>query len=202
MRKYGLVSVYTKKKYRVHHNTCNQSPAPNLLDRKFNKQQPNSCVVSDLTYVRVGGRWAYICILLEMHSREIIGFSAGFHKDAWLVKEAFSSVRGSLFDIQMFHTDRGKEFDNQLIDDILEAFHINRSLSMRGCPYDNAVAESTFKTIKTEFIYRRIFPTIEKLRLELADYVHWFNCLRLHGSLNYLSPVQHRKMYPLSFLSR
>jgi len=54
---------------------------------------------------------------------------------------------------------------------------------MKGCPYDNAVAESTFKMIKAEFVYSRRFDTLDQLQLELADYVHWFNTIRLHGTL-------------------
>ncbi len=201
MRKRGLVSAYTRKKYRSHHENCNEAPVPNLLQRRFNEQEPNACVVSDLTYVRVGGSWAYICILLDLHGREIIGFSAGRHKDSELVRSAFAGIRGSLFDIQVFHTDRGSEFDNRLIDDILDAFSIQRSLSMKGCPYDNAVAESTFKSFKTEFVCRRVFTSIEQLQLELADYVHWFNCIRIHGTLGYLTPVEFKKASTLSFLS-
>ncbi len=102
-------------------------------------------MVSDLTYVRVGAKWAYICILLDLGAREIIGYSGGAYKNAELVHKAFSTVKGSLFGIRMFHTDRGSEFDNALIDELLDSFQISRSLIMKGCPYDNAVAESTFK---------------------------------------------------------
>jgi len=75
-------------------------------------------VVSDLTYVRVGQKWQYVCILLDLHNREIIGYSSGAHKDACLVQAAFAKVRVNLAQIQMFHTDRGKEFDNSLIDEL------------------------------------------------------------------------------------
>lgn len=68
---------------------------------------------------------------------------AGSKKDSTLVSKALSSIRHDLRDVQMFHTDRGKEFDNHMIDDVLDTFGIKRSLSMKGCPYDNAVAEST-----------------------------------------------------------
>jgi len=99
-------------------------------------------------------------------------------------------VKGNLFDIQMFHTDQGNEFDNMLIEELLDSFQINRSLSMKGCPYDNAVAESTSKMIKAEFVYSRRFETLEQLQLELLDYVHWFNNIRLHGTLGFLSPAE------------
>ncbi len=76
--------------------------------------------------------------------------------------------------IKIFHTDRGNGFKNKLIDEILESFQIQRSLSMKGCPYDNAVAEATYKIIKTEFVKGRCFLSLEELNLELADYVKFF----------------------------
>lgn len=152
MKKRGLVSAYTRKKYRVRASRSNEATVPNLLDRNFSNQAPGTCVVSDLTYVRVGAKWAYICILLDLGVREIIGYSGGAYKNAELVHKAFSTVKGNLFGIQMFYTDRGSEFDNALIDELLDSFQISRSLSMKGCPYDNAVAESTFKTIKAELL--------------------------------------------------
>lgn len=94
--------------------------------------------------------------------------------------------------IQIFHTDRGKEFDNKIIEEILETFEITRSLSRPGNPYDNAVAESTYKTFKTEFCKKR-FETLEQLETELFDYINWYNTKRIHGSLSYLSPVEYRK---------
>ena len=70
---------------------------------------------------------------------------------------------------------------------------------MKGCPYDNAVAESTFKMIKAEFVSSRHFDTIDQLQMELVDYVHWFNCIRLHSTLGYLSPAEFRKPTPHNF---
>jgi transposase InsO family protein len=102
-------------------------------------------------------------------------------------------VEGSLEDIRLFHTDRGNEFKNQAIEEILEAFDIKRSLSHKGCPYDNAVAEATFKIIKTEFVWNETFETTEELRLKLFDYVHWYNHCRLHSSLGYQTPVEYRE---------
>ena len=192
MKRLELESVYSKKKYRKHNNKCNQSQIPNLLDRKFDQKAPMGVVVSDLSYVRVGSKWQYICILVDLYNREIIGQSSGAYKDAQLVRTAFASVKMNLFNIQMFHTDRGGEFDNILIDELLETFKINRSLSLKGCPYDNAVAEATFKAIKTEFVNRYVFKTSEQLAIELADYVHWFNNIRLHSTLGYQTPVEFR----------
>ena len=201
MKRLGLESAYTHRKYKHHHTKVNDSAAPNLLDRQFDHQDRLAAVVSDLTYVRVGTKWQYVCILLDLHNREIIGFSSGARKDAALVYSAFTSVKINLTQIQLFHTDRGGEFDNSLITDLLETFHIHRSLSLKGCPYDNAVAEATFKLIKTEFVNRRTFQTSEQLACELADYVHWFNNFRIHAALGYRSPRVFRQ-HSLSFLCR
>jgi putative transposase len=110
-------------------------------------------VVSDLTYVRVHTKWHYICTILDLYNREIIGYSSGPNKDAALVRKAFASIDGNLNEIALFHTDRGNEFKNTIIEELLETFEIGRSLSMKGCPYNNAVAEATYKVMKTEFIY-------------------------------------------------
>ena len=114
-------------------------------------------------------------------------------KDTALVKEAFGRIPYPLTDVKLFHADHGKKFDNQSIDDILNGFGITRSLSKKGFPYDNAVAESTYKFVKVEFVHQYQFKTLAQLRLELFDYVHWWNYLRLHGTLGYVTPIQFRQ---------
>ena len=109
-----------------------------------------------------------------------------------MVYRAFASVNRNLSDIQIFHTDRGNEFKNNVIDGLIDAFGITRSLSRKGCPYDNAVAEATFKVFKTEFVYPNIFDSLAHLELELKDYVNWYNNTRIHSSLDYLTPVEYR----------
>jgi putative transposase len=136
--------------------------------------------------------WHYICVLVDLFNRELVGYSAGRNKDAQLVTKAFTRVNTNLNNIGIFHTDRGNEFKNKTLDELLKTFNIRRSLSMKGCPYDNAVAEATFKIIKTEFVKNRTFATLEELQYHLADYVNWFNCRRIHSSLGYLTPVEYR----------
>lgn len=103
--------------------------------------------MSDLTYVRVKQKWHYICVFVDLYNREIIGHSSGSQKKAELVQRAFSTVKYNLNRLELFHTDRVSEFKNHLIDQALETFGIKRFLSKKGTPYDNAVAEATFKTI-------------------------------------------------------
>jgi transposase InsO family protein len=193
MKKNGLVSVYTVAQYKPHMSSCNESPIQNELNREFAKEAPLEAVVSDLTYVRVANKWHYICLLVDLFNREIIGYSCGKFKDAALVYQALASVKGDLRQIQLFHTDRGSEFRNLTIDEVINTFKIKRSLSMKGCPYDNAVAEATFKLIKAEFVRNRKFESLSQLKQELGTYVKWFNEARIHSTLGYLSPLAYKE---------
>ncbi|HDI7741046.1 TPA: IS3 family transposase [Staphylococcus aureus] len=195
MKKYNLVSVYTKAKYKNHPKETNEKLIKNHLNRAFNREQPMETLVSDLTYVKVAGTWHYICLFIDLFNREIVGYSAGKNKDANLVSKAISRINHNLEQIKLFHTDRGKEFDNHLIDEVLETFKIKRSLSTKGCPYDNAVAEATMKAMKTEFVKQMQFGNLEQLKTELFDYVNWYNNFRPHSSLQYLTPVAFKNLH-------
>ncbi len=195
MIKNNLVYKYTKLKYHNHKTTVNNDQINNILNRQFNNKKPNEVIVSDLTYVQVGAKWHYICLLIDLFNREIIGYSAGPNKTAELVQQAFHKITRPLNQITIFHTDRGNEFKNKIIDEILITFNFKRSLSNKGCPYDNAVAETTYKIFKTEFIKGKKFKNLTQLKYELFDFVHWYNNIRIHGSLNYLTPVQYKNYY-------
>lgn len=114
IKKLGLVSSYTIVAFHPHKSKCNESPVKNELNHEFHNQELHAVVVNDLTYVRANYKWNYVCVLIDLFNREIIGFSAGTHKNAELVYEAFATIK--------------------------------------GCPYDNAVAESNLKMFKTEFV--------------------------------------------------
>ena len=124
MKELGLVSNYTAAQYKPHKSTCNEALINNELQRQFEQEEPLAVIVSDLTYVRVGTKWHYVCLFVDLFNREIIGRSAGANKSAELVYKALSSIKGNLNDVQMFHTDPGKEFDNKLISEALETFGI------------------------------------------------------------------------------
>ncbi|MGI6706275.1 MAG: IS3 family transposase [Clostridia bacterium] len=191
MKKYALVSNYTVAQYKVSRQDCNEERIANTVNREFKNRDKLEVVVSDLTYVRVNGQWSYICVLLDLHNKGIIGYSVGKNKTAEL--KAFLNCRYPLTEIKIFHTDRGNEFKNKLIDEVIDVFGIERSLSNKGCPYDNAVAESLYNILKTEFIKGNEFDNLEHLYIELADYINWYNNHRLHGSLNYLTPMEYKE---------
>lgn len=191
MKKYSLVSRYTLKHRKKHRDDVNNDSVPNIVDRQFSGRRPLEVVVSDLTYIRCAGRWHYLCLLLDLHSRKIIGSAIGRKKDAALVRTAFYGVQADLRRISIFHTDRGSEFKNQVVDEIIETFGISRSLSAKGKPIDNSVAESMYNIVKTEFAFGEEFVDIQELELKWFDYANWYNNVRIHGSLGYLTPAEY-----------
>ena len=194
MNKYKLKSKYTlRQKRKKRDEKVNNDDVENKVARQFDNRKPLEVVVSDLTYIKCCGVWYYLCILLDLHSRKIIGYAIGRYKDAKLVRTAFYSVRVDLRKINLFHTDRGGEFKNRIIDDILSVFGIERSLSAKGTPIDNAVAESMYNIVKTEFVYGNSFRDIDDLELKWFEYVNWYNNVRIHGSLGYVSPAEYER---------
>ena len=193
MAKNGLYSVYNNAKYKKkqNYNKTNKDDIGNKLDRQFDNKERYEVIVSDLTYVKVAGKWNYICVLIDLFNREIVGHMARPKKDADLVVATIYNSNIPLNKVKMFHTDRGSEFKNNKIDNILQAFGIERSLSNAGNPYDNAVAERTYLTIKREFVRKQNFESLNVLNLKLNKYIKWYNNKRLHSKLNNMSPVEY-----------
>ena len=193
MKENNLVSNYTVKNFKPTNSKINEVNIENIVNREFKNRNSLEVLVSDLTYVRIKDKWGYICTIEDLFNREIIGYSRGIKKDAELVKSTFLSSKYPLNKMKIFHTDRGKEYDNEVIDDILTAFGIDRSLSRKGNPYDNATSEVLNKTIKVEFVYQNTFDSLDELLMGLAEYVYYYNNIRLHSSLGYMTPVEYRK---------
>ena len=190
MGKYDLVSNYTLRNKKYRKSAVNPDDLPNVVERNFDERPRYEVVVSDLTYIRVAGSWRYLCLLIDLCGRKIVGSAIGNRKNAKLVETAFYSVQTDLRNIKIFHTDRGSEFKNSRIEQILETFGIEHSLSAKGSPYDNAVAEATYKIIKTEFALTRHWADLDEFKLHWFDYVNWYNNVRVHGSLDYNTPAE------------
>ncbi|WP_424527455.1 transposase [Spiroplasma endosymbiont of Glossina fuscipes fuscipes] len=136
-------------------------------------------------------------MLIDLFNREIISYDVSSHKDAKLVESTFNKLNFSLENIKIFHTDQGSEFNNSTIYKLLTKNNVQKSYSKPGYPYDNAVAESTYKILKTELVKNKKFKSIEEFKLELFDYVNWYNNTRIHSKLNYLSPIQYKNLYSI-----
>nr|WP_179854577.1 IS3 family transposase [Gilliamella apicola] len=121
-----------------------------------------------------------------------MGRSAGRHKNTQLVMDAISQIPINLNLVKLFHSDREKESDNYLLCECLKEFGMQRSLNNKRSPYDDTVAEATFKTVKTEFVSNTIFDLLKQLRLQFNHYVDWFNDNRFRLSLNYQSLIEYK----------
>lgn len=188
MKRRGMTSAYARRTSEPHKTRADEAGLANILDREFDGYGPRAHLASDLTYVRVGGKWAYVCLLIDLANRGIAGHSADTSRNADLVMAAFATLDFPLTEVEVFRTDRGSEFDNARIDELLDVFDIRRSLSGKGDPYDNAVVESTNRLLKKGLIYRNHYTSLEQLRSDPDDYVWWSDNQRLHSTLVYRSP--------------
>lgn len=188
MKRRGMTSAYARRTFKPHKTRADEARLANILDREFDGYEPRTHLASDLTYVRVGGKWAYVCLLIDLANRSIAGHSADTSRTADLVMAAFATLDFPLTEMEVFHTERGSEFDNAKIDELLDVFGIGRSPSGKGNPYGNAVVESTNRLLKKELIYRNHYTSLEQLRSDLNDYVWWSDNQRLHPTLGYRSP--------------
>ena len=111
MREQGMTSTYARRRFKPHGTRADEAKLANLLDREFEGYAPHTHLASDLTYVRVGNGWAYVCLLAGLADRGIAGHSGGRTRDAGLVLGAFATLDFPPADVQVFHTDRGSEFD-------------------------------------------------------------------------------------------
>ena len=190
MHEQGMTSAYVRRRFKPHRTRADEARLANLLDREFDGYEPRTHLAGDLTCVRVGGKWAYVCLLIDLANRSIAGHSADTSRTADLVMAAFATLDFPLTEVEVFHTDRGGGFDNAKIDELLDVFDIRRSLSRKGDPYGNAVVESTNRLLKKELIYRNHYTSLEQLRSDLNDYVWWSDNQRLHSTLGYRSPKE------------
>ena len=162
-----------------------------LLDRGPT-QACDEVWVADFTYIRTRTSWLYLAVVMDRHSRRILGWAMSHERNAQLTSEALRMAiyrRGSTQGI-LFHSDRGIEYVAHEIRDILAEAGMHRSLSRKGNCYDNAHMESFFHSLKTEMVYFEDFRSLEEGMRKLKGYIGYYNHMRLHSSLGYLTPAQ------------
>ena len=170
--------------------------SPNRLNRNFDVAQPNTAWVSDITYIRVGKVWMYLTIILDLADRMIIGWSLSSNMTAQdTVVRAFKNAvirRGLPKNSKLiFHSDRGIQYASDEFRNLLTKYKCVQSMSRKANCWDNAVAESFFKTLKTECTNRYIFMNQEVPYTVLFRYVEgWYNTQRIHSSLGGISPLE------------
>jgi len=172
--------------------------APNHLDQQFTVNEPNKVWVSDITYVWTAEGWLYVAVVLDLFSRRVVGLSMGDRLETELVTRALKQAlyRRLINSELMHHSDRGCQYTSKEFRDLTLSHGIRLSMSAKGHCYDNAVAESFFHTMKTEHIYLTHYRTREEAKTSIFEYIEvFYNRLRLHSTLGYMSPLEFEKAW-------
>jgi len=190
MRAAGL-HARKPKKFKVTTDSKHNYPvAPNILDREFHASNPGEVWVSDLTYVRTKNGWLYLTVIIDLYDRKVIGWSMSKGMSAvetvipaWIMATRNRPITQKL----IFHSDRGTQYACNEFTKILKANNlIIQSMSRKGNCWDNAVAESFFKTIKVEWIYTQNFINQEQAQLSIFEWIEsWYNRRRRHSAIGY-----------------
>ncbi|RYZ85138.1 MAG: IS3 family transposase [Proteobacteria bacterium] len=171
--------------------------SPNLIkDEGLSSFEPNRIWVSDITFIPTAQGWLYLCIVLDLHSRKIVGWSMREDMKADIILEATRMALKARRPVSslVFHSDCGGQYKAKKFRNLLRRYNIRQSMTFAGNCYDNATAESFFGTLKSELVYRTKFDTREAARAAIFEYIEaFYNRVRMHSSLGYLSPMQYEQ---------
>jgi len=195
------VAAKQKKKFKATTNSKHNLPvAPNLLNRQFEAPEPDRVYVSDITYIRTHEGWLYLAVILDLFSRQVVGWSLGERMTKKLVMDALRMAiwRRRPAPGLIFHTDRGSQYCSNDFQKMLKINVMTSSVSRKGDCWDNAVAESFFGSLKTERVFFSQYKTRDEAKRDLVDYIEMFyNSKRLHSYLGYVSPKRFEEMWLL-----
>lgn len=197
MRKHGIRSK-TKKKFRVTTDSKHKLPvAENVLNRDFSPKAANKVWAGDITYVWTEEGWLFLAVILDLFSRQVVGWSM----DERITKELTCGALRMAFSRRnppkglLHHSDRGSQYAAAAYRRLLEARGVVCSMSRKGNCWDNAVVESFFHTIKTEMIHWERFQTREEAKRKIFEWIEvFYNRNRLHSALGYMTPVQYEEI--------
>ncbi len=190
------IKAQIKSKYKPQTTKANpnEQAYPNLLEQNFKVYQSNQVWLSDITYIRVNGKWVYLAAVMDLGRRKIVGWYLGTSPNAALACKALQQALRKEQPSAGFihHSDRGCQYTSKDYRRLLDSNRILGSMSRKGNPYDNAPMESFFQTLKTECLYKNAFSTIEQAEYYLKQWIDvYYNCQRLHSALGYRSPLSY-----------
>jgi len=195
MRLNGLRSK-VKRKYKITTDSNHSySISKNHLNREFTPDSLNEVWVSDITYVRTAQGWLYFTAIIDLYDRQVIGWSLSKSlstKDTILPAWRMALSKRKIEKPLIFHSDRGVQYASNLFRSHIKSNTlIKQSMSRKGNCWDNAVAESFFKTLKSELIYHEKYESILQAKSSIFEYIEtWYNRKRLHSALGYKTPVE------------
>lgn len=192
MREAGL-ACKTRRKFKATTNSKHHLPvADNTLDRQFTVSKPNQVYAGDITYLHTQEGGLYLAVVIDLFSRQVVGWSMNKHMRATLVNDALLMAiwkrkpdKGLLW-----HSDRGSQYASDSHRKLLKRFGIRQSMSRKGNCWDNSVSESFFHTLKTELTYHQTYVSREEAKQSIFEYIEvFYNRERLHSANGYKSPV-------------
>lgn len=195
MRQAGLYSLRRpKRRVRTTDSRHTRPVAPNLLQQDFSAREPNEKWVGDILGIWTDEGWLYLAALLDTYSRFAVGWAMSGYRDEALVTDALRMAlarREIPVDTELIHhSDRGSQYTADGYLALLKAHGIQVSMSGKGNPYDNAMIESFFSTVRAELTDRLHFPTRQAARTAVFEFIEvFYNRQRLHSSLGYRSPA-------------
>lgn len=198
MREAGIRSQRGYKRHRGFPGGDVSQVAENVLDRQFEVDEPNRAWVTDFTFIRTHEGWLYLTVVLDLFSRQVVGWSMKNNPRADLVIDALLMAiwRRKPEGRVLIHSDQGIQYTCSDWRKFLADNNLEASMSRKGNCHDNAVAESFFSMLKTERIKRRIFKTRDEARAEIFNYIEFFyNPNRRHGNNDGVSPMEYEKQY-------
>ena len=198
MRAEGLRSQTGYSRRRGHYGGRPAIVHPNVLERQFSPTAPNKAWVTDITYIRTFEGWLYLAVVLDLFSRQVVGWSMGprMHRDLALNALLMAVWRRKPDTAVIVHSDQGSQFSSHDWQHFLKHHNLVGSMSRRGNCHDNAVAESFFQLLKRERIRQKIYATREDARRDVFDYIELFyNPKRRHSHAQSMSPVEFEQQY-------
>ena len=194
MQKYGLLSVVRRKKYRNYGDYLHKYP--NLLNRDFSAERPNQKWVTDISYIHTKQGVLYLSVIRDLYDNSIVAYKTGTEQNINLVLSTIREAKKKekiTAELQL-HSDQGFQYTSQAYYRLTQSYGITPSMSRRGNPYDNALAENFFSILKTECIYRVKLQTYEEARLLIGEYIHFYNHQRIQLKTK-LTPLEKRSQY-------
>ena len=194
MQKYGLLSVIRRKKYRNYGEYLHKYP--NLLNRDFSAERPNQKWVTDISYIHTKQGVLYLSIIRDLFDNSIVAYKTGTEQNVNLVLSTIREAkkREKVTAELQLHSDQGFQYTSHGYFKLTQEYNITPSMSRRGNPYDNALAENFFSILKTECIYRVKLQTYEEARLLIGEYIHFYNHKRIQLKTK-LTPFEKRCQY-------
>ena len=168
--------------------------AKNLLNRNFKSENLGQKWVSDITYIKVAGKWNYLTTIIDLADRKVLAHTLSQDMTTkntiyktWIKARKQREITAD----HIFHSDRGIQYASSQMTDIFDQSNkINQSMSRKGNCWDNAVAESFFKTLKYECTNRYNFKSILETKIIINDYMQWYNYKRIHSAIGYKTPAE------------